>query len=125
VQVHVQTGRTAETLDQGDHSGAGTGADSESCPAGEIGLDGADDDCKTAPERVRPAGEQQTQWPRETQDPLSHWHFWKDMVDQMSGSLDHPPRAAGRAEPAAFAGKGDEVFMAARGARSAGNPREP
>ena len=47
----------------------------------QISLDGADDDCETSPECIRSAGEQQTQGPGETQDPLSHWHFWKNMVD--------------------------------------------
>ena len=85
----------------------------ESCPAGEIGLDGADDDRKTAAECVGPAGEEQPQWPGEAENPLTHRYFRNDVVDQMRRRLDHAPCATGGAEAPAFAGKSYEVLMTA------------
>ena len=113
VQVDVQVQRAAKTLDEGHDPGARTAAGRESCPAGEIGLDGADDDRKTAAECVGPAGEEQAQGPGEAENPLTHRHIRNDVVDQMRRRLDHAPRAAGRAEAPTFAGEGDEVLMTA------------
>ena len=111
--MDVQIERTAKTLDEGDDAGARAAAGREPRAAGEIGLDGVDDDRKTAAERVGPAGEEQAQWPGEAENPLTDGHFRNDVVDQVRRRLDHPPRAAGGAEPATFTGKGNEVLMTA------------
>jgi len=68
-------------INQRDDAGARAAAGGKACPAGEIGLDGADDDRKTAAERVGPAGEEQAQWPGEAEHPLSDGHFRNDVVD--------------------------------------------
>ena len=48
---------------------ARTAACREACPAGKIGLDGADDDRKTAAKRLGLTGEEQAQGPGEAENP--------------------------------------------------------
>ena len=83
VQVDIEVQGAAETLDQGDDPGACAGAGGESCPMGQIGLDGPDDDCEAAAKRIGLAGEEQAQGPGEAQYPLTHRHFRNDVIDQM------------------------------------------
>jgi hypothetical protein len=113
MQVDVQVQGGAEPLDQGNNSRSSAAAGRESCPVGQISLDGANDDREAAAERVRSTGEQQAEWPGEAQDPLANGYFRKDMVDEVSRGLDHPPSAARRAEAPSLAGKRDQVFVAA------------
>jgi len=122
VQVDVQVQGAAEPLDQGDNAGSGAAAGRESGPVGQIGLDRTDDDRETAAECIRPAGEEQAQWPGEAENPLTHRHFREDMVDQVRRRLDHPPCAAGRAEAPTLAGECDKVFVAAAVALHAHEP---
>jgi hypothetical protein len=51
---------------------------------------------------------------RQTQDPLPHGHFWKDVIDQVRRSLRHAPSAATGAEAAPLTGEGHESVVAAR-----------
>jgi hypothetical protein len=44
MEMDVQVQGAAETLGQGDNAGSGAAAGRESCPVGQIGLDGSDDD---------------------------------------------------------------------------------
>jgi len=53
MQVDVQVQGGAEPLDQGDNSRSSAAAGRESCPMGQIGLDGANDNRQAAGERVR------------------------------------------------------------------------
>ena len=39
--------------------------------------------------------------------------MWDDMIGEMCGGIDHAPCSAGRAEPSAFAGEGDQMFVSA------------
>jgi hypothetical protein len=48
-------------INQRDHAGAPAAAGREFCPAGTIGLDGTNDDRKTASECIGPAAEEQAQ----------------------------------------------------------------
>lgn len=57
MQVGAQIECTTETLNERDDPGARAAASREPRPVGKIGLDGADDDGKTAIERVRLACE--------------------------------------------------------------------
>jgi hypothetical protein len=100
-------------INRRDDAGARAAAGREACPAGKIGLDGANDDRKTAAERIGPAGEEQAQGPGEAENPLTHRHFREDVIDQMCRRLDHPPCATRGTEAPAFAGERDEVFVAA------------
>ncbi len=113
MQMDVQIQRAAETLDQGDDSGASAAPGHETRPVGQIGLDSTDDDGEAATKSVGPAGEQQAQGPGEAEHPLPDGDLWNDVVDQMCRGLDHPPCAAGRAEAPTLAGEGDKVFMVA------------
>ena len=81
--MDIKVQGAAETLDQGDNPGACAGAGPEPGPMGQIGLDGADDDGETVPERVRSAGEQQPEWPGKAQDPLANGYFRKNVVDEV------------------------------------------
>lgn len=46
-------------------------------------------------------------------DPLAHRQARQDMIDQLGGSLGHPPGVARGADATAFAGEGDEEIVAA------------
>jgi hypothetical protein len=56
-------------INRRDDAGARDAASREACPASKIGLDGANDDCKTTAERFGPAGEEQAQGPGEAENP--------------------------------------------------------
>ena len=58
-------------------------------------------------------GEQDAQRNRKRQYPLAHRHAGDDLIDQVSGSCCHAPRATRRAKPASFAREGDQLLMAA------------
>ena len=57
---------------------------------------------------------------RQAQDPLTHRHIGKDVIDQMRRSLRHASAATPRTEPAALAREGDQSIQPAAGTPKAG-----
>jgi hypothetical protein len=90
------------TLDQGERAGLGR-------PTGKPRLldqvrgDAAVDDAEHPAHDLRAVGEQEAQRIRNAQHPLPHRLLGKHLVDQQRRALRHAPRAAARAEDAAFA----------------------
>src|SRR5688572_14650479 len=58
---------------------------------------------------------------RQTQHPLSYWHDRKDVIDQMRGTLSHPPTATARTDRTPLTGKRHEAVEPAPAALK---PRE-
>jgi hypothetical protein len=87
VNVDVQIQGRAKSLYQGDRTGTRTTGDLEPGTLRKIGLDGANDDGKTAAESIGLIGEKQAQGPGETQHPLPDRYRRNDMIDQVRSGL--------------------------------------
>jgi hypothetical protein len=112
VVVTVQVEEGAKALHEGDGTAHGIAQPEASCGSPLPGIDLSQCHAEDGTEQVVIDGQRDAHSPRNTQDPLPVGHRGQDVVDQVGGSICHAPGGARRAEAAAFAGEGDELFVA-------------
>jgi hypothetical protein len=93
VQVDVQVGGRAKTLDQRDCAAMALRG-LEPDVVQQMARDHALHHLQHRRDQLGLCGRQQTQRDGQREHPLAHRHLWDDVLDQMGGGLRHPARAA-------------------------------
>ena len=110
-QIHArlryQGGQSCDEVERlKDHQGDRAGTGSCMAMAGfvdQVRRDNTVDDNQHPAHDLGPAGKQETQLERETQDPLAHGLLGQHLVDQQGRALGHAPCPAARAKTPTFA----------------------
>lgn len=71
------------------------------------------DDAQHLSHHLGSAGKKEAEWIGETQDPLTDWLLWKDLVRKKCCRFHHAPGAAARAETSSLARKCDQALRVA------------
>ena len=115
--MNVEVGGGAKALDRRDGA-AVTFVGLEPGAAPQTARDQALHHLQHQRDQFRLRGQQQTQRYRRRQHPLLHRNMWDDVVHQVRRSLRHAPGPARRAKAPPFAAEGEQLVVAAVGART-------
>lgn len=107
--MDIEIERTAESLYQ-VHRPCRRARARQTGFANQMGRDRSIDDTEHLRDDLGPCCEQVAQRKRQQQHPLANGLLRQDVVREQCGRLDHPPRAAARAEAAAFATERDQLL---------------
>ena len=118
MQVDVDIGRRAESLDERHRAGVG-GPSLAPCLLEQEPCNDPVHDTQHRGEQLRVGGEQNPQRDRKRQDPLPDRHARDHVIDQIRGCLGHAPRPAGWAETPSLARKRDQLLLNALGTTQA------
>ena len=120
--MRVEVQRVAEALNEGDGTAGCLAVRGRNArPAADRGEDGSDEDLQHIPDQGGVVSEAVAKGKGDRQHPLPDRRLWKDPVHEVSGGIGHVASCAGRTEPSAFAGEGDDPVQAAG---VAVNPKE-
>jgi hypothetical protein len=81
-----------------------------------------DEEAPAGAQGCRVLGENEAQFVRHREHPLTKAHLGEDGISEARGGVAHTTRIATRAHAAPLAGKGEQEFVPAGGADSAGKP---
>ena len=109
VEMDIEIERAAEALYQG-HCPCDCARTRQTGFANQMARDRSIDDTEHLRDHLGPRRQQVAQCKRQRQHPLANGLLRQDVVHEQCRRLGHPPRAAARAEAAAFATERDQLL---------------